>query len=126
MARKTASVEGMKHRRFKVPRDALVALRSDFFRVGQLERIGLNGLEFRYIAAHGPIDEPFELDVFLSGSPFYLYKLPFRIISDSQADSDTSFQASPMRQCAVQFSELTSHQKHMLQYFIENHTIGES
>lgn len=113
------------HVRFKVPKDAFVALRSDYLKLGQIENVGMDGLEFRYATSEGPLKEPFELDIFLAGSAFYLYKVPFEAISDSERANATPFPALPMRQCNVRFGELTLNQRSQLEYFIQNFTIGE-
>ncbi|MBW2174892.1 MAG: hypothetical protein JRF64_09755 [Deltaproteobacteria bacterium] len=42
------SIETKEHRRFKVPKDAFVALRSNYIKLGQIEHVGMDGLEFRY------------------------------------------------------------------------------
>jgi len=79
MTSKKESVEGREHRRFKVPKDAFVALRSDYLKLGQIEHVGIDGLEFSYASSEGPLDAPFELDIFLAGTAFYLYKVPFQM-----------------------------------------------
>jgi hypothetical protein len=119
-------VERRKHARFRVPKDACVALRSDYLRFAQIERVSMDGLEFCYVADNGPVSEPFELDIFLAGSAFYLYKVPFNTISDYERGNDTPFPWLPVRRCGVQFGELTPNQKNMLEYFIHNYTIREA
>jgi hypothetical protein len=126
MANKKDPVERRKHARFRVPKDACVAIRSDCLRFAQIERVSMKGLEFCYVADNGPVSEPFELDIFLAGSAFYLYKVPFKTISDYETSNDTPFPWLPMRRCGVQFGELTPNQKNMLEYFIHNYTIREA
>lgn len=119
-------VERRRHARFRVPKDACVALRSDYLRVAQIERVSMDGLEFSYVADDGPVTEPFELDIFLAGGAFYLYKVPFKTLSDYETSNDTPFPGLPLRRCGVQFGELTPNQKNMLEYFIQNHTVGKA
>lgn len=119
------SIETKEHRRFKVPKDAFVALRSNYIKLGQIEHVGMDGLEFRYATSEGPLNEPFELDIFLAGSAFYLYKVPFEAVSDSETVNETPFPALPMRQCDVKFGELTPNQRSQLEYFLHNYTTGE-
>jgi hypothetical protein len=126
MTSKKESVEGRKHRRFKVPKDAFVALRSDYLKLGQIEHVGIDGLEFSYATSEGPLDAPFELDIFLAGTAFYLYKVPFQTVSDAETVNETPFPSLPIRQCAVQFGELTTNQRSQLEYFIQNYTTGEA
>ena len=120
------SVERRKHPRFRVPQAACVALRSDYLRFAQIERVSMNGLEFSYVADSGPVSEPFELDIFLAGGSFYLHKVPFTRLSDYETGNDTQFPWLPVRRCGVKFGELTPNQKNMLEYFIHNHTIRET
>jgi hypothetical protein len=119
-------VERRKHGRFRVPKDAYVALRSDYLRFAQIEHVSMDGLDFCYVANNGPVSEPFELDIFLAGSAFYLYKVPFKTISDYEKDNDMPFPWLPVRRCGVQFGKLTPNQKNMLAYFIHNHTMREA
>jgi hypothetical protein len=125
MRNRKEAVEQRKHKRFKVPKDALVALRSDYLKLGQIENIGMNGLKFRYVNDEGPLNEPFELDIFLAGAAFYLYKVPLEIVSDCETVNETPFPSLPMRQCAVKFAALTPNQRSQLEYFIQTYTIGE-
>ena len=115
--------ECRKHPRFRVTKDACVALRPDYLRFAQIERVSMDGLEFCYITGNGPVNEPLELDIFLAGSAFYLYKVPFKTISDYGTGNDKPYPGLPVRRREVQFGELTPHQKNMLEYFIHNHTI---
>jgi hypothetical protein len=119
-------VERRKHKRFKVPKDAFVVLRSGYLKLGQIEQVSMNGLQFRYATSEGSLNEPFELDIFLAGTAFYLYKVPFRTVSDSETTNDTPFPSLPMRQCAVQFTEMASNQISQLEYFIRNYTAGNA
>ena len=120
------SVERRKHARFRVSKDACVALRSDYLRFAQIERVSMDGLEFSYVADSGPVSEPFELDIFLAGGSFYLYKVPLKKLSDYETGNDTQFPWLPVRRCEVQFGDLTPNQKNMLKYLIQNHTIREA
>jgi hypothetical protein len=118
-------VERRKNARFHAPKHACVALRSDYVRLGHIERISMDGLEFRYVADMGPLSEPWELDIFFAGTAFYLYKVPFAAISDCETVNDTPFPSLPIRRCGVQFKELTPNQKNMLKYLIQEYTIRE-
>ncbi len=52
---------------------------------------------------------------------FYLYKVPFKEVSDFQLDKEEGLTAIVTRRCSVQFGELTQDQKYQIQYFIENY-----
>jgi hypothetical protein len=125
MASNNQPNENAKQERFQVSKDAFVALRSDYLKLGRIENIGRDGLEFSYATSEGPLDQPFELDIFLAGTAFYLYKVPFRTVADAEGANETPFPSLTMRHCAVQFDELTDNQKSQLDYFIHNYTTGK-
>jgi len=114
-------VERRKHKRFRAPRDAYVAVRPAYLKLGRVIDIGPGGLTFRYIAEEHPPDLSSQLDIFLASQDFYLDKVPFETISDFQADA-IPFSSVSMRECSVQFGDLTSEQKSQLEFFIQNHT----
>ena len=118
-------VERRKHKRFRTLQDSYVAVRPAYLKLGRVIDIGLGGLTFRYMAEEHPPDLSSQLDIFLASQDFYLDNVPFETISDSQAGA-ISFSSVSMRDCSVQFRELTAYQSGRLKYFIENHTIGEA
>jgi hypothetical protein len=126
MVSKKKPVERRKHKRFKVPKDAFVVLRSDYLKLGQIEQVSMNGLQFLYATSEGSLNAPFELDIFLAGTAFYLYKVPFQTVSDSETVNETPFPSLPMRHCAVQFGEMAPNQRSQLEYFIQNYTADEA
>ncbi len=118
-------VERRKHKRFLVSKGAFVALRPDYLKVGQVTNIGMGGLAFTYLMDDGkPPDLSSQLDIFLASQDFYLDKVPFETISDFQADA-IPFSSVSMRDCSVQFGELTAYQSGRLKYFIKKHTAGK-
>ena len=118
-------VERRKQKRFSVSNGAFVALRPDYLKVGQVTNIGMDGLAFTYLMDDGKPDRSFELDIFLADQAFYLQGVPFRTISDFRIEG-SPFSSVRTRQMHVQFRDLTPDQKAHLEYFIENHTIGEA
>jgi hypothetical protein len=118
-------IERRKHKRFRVPRDAYVAVRPAYLKLGRVIDIGIGGLTFRYIAEEHPPDLSSQLDIFLASEDFYLDKVPFETISDFQADA-IPFSSVRMRRTGVQFRDLTPDQKAQLEKFIQDHTIGEA
>ena len=118
-------VEQRKHKRFSVSNGAFVALRPEYLKVGQVKNIGMDGLAFTYLIDDGkPPDQSSQLDIFLASQDFHLDNVPFETISDFQADA-IPFSSVSMRDCGVQFGELTLDQKFELESFIQNHTLGE-
>jgi hypothetical protein len=111
------------NRRFNAPKDAFVALGPHYNRVGQIVDIGKDGLEFRYMAGKEPSGQSFELDIFLSDGDFYLEKVPCKTVSDVKTH-ESPYAPLNMRQCAVQYGELSPRQVSQLEYFIKNYTSG--
>ncbi len=73
-------VERRKHKRFRVPRDAYVAVRPAYLQLGRVIDIGIGGLTFRYMAEEHPPDLSSQLVIFLASQDFYLDNVPFETI----------------------------------------------
>ncbi len=123
MTERKQLVERRKHKRFKVPRDAFVAIRPHYAEVGQITDVSMGGLGFHCLATEEPSSEESELDIFLSGRAFWLYRVPFRTIWSVEIAGRTPLTSVPMRQSGVQFGELTPNQRSELESFIENYGI---
>lgn len=119
MTKEKKLAEHRKNNRFRVSRDAFVALGPHFNRVGRLTDIHKDGLKFHYIARKEPPQKSFEIDIFLTDGDFYLEKVPCEKVADIETLGTPS-----IRQCTVQFGELSPDQKSQLEYFIQNHTTG--
>ncbi len=108
------------NKRFQVPKDAFAALRPDYVKVGQIINISMGGIELRYLGSEVPSNGS-ELDIFLAGRTFYLYKVPFETVWDLVTNSSIN-----MKVCGLQFRDLTPHQIAQLKYFIQDYAIGEA
>jgi hypothetical protein len=84
----------------------------------------MGGLAFRYLDSGGP-SKPSELDIFLAGRTFYLYKLSFEIVWDLRTDEMHS-NSMNTKVSGLQFGDLTPHQISQLEYFIQRYAIGEA
>jgi c-di-GMP-binding flagellar brake protein YcgR len=114
-------VERRKHKRCEIKNDTLGILRSNSTKVGSITDLSLDGLGFRYIGREQPIDECAELSILPAQNLFYLHKIPCKFVWDRNASKD-HYSSITMRQCGVQFRELTPDQTHLLEYFIQKHT----
>ena len=94
--------------------------------MGKIIDMSMGGLAFRHIDTEEETSGPCELDIFLSDSNFYLHKVPFKNISDFEIYNVPSLSSIRMRRCGLQFGDLTPDQIFDLEYFIENHTVGEA
>jgi hypothetical protein len=123
---KMTSAEQRQHKRFRVPKTTFVALWPEFFRVGQVADISMGGLAFRHLTGEEPLNGSLELDLFLAGQSFYLYKLPFEMIWNFEPVEANSSNAPDLRQCGLQFGALTPSQAAQLEYFIQNYSASQA
>ena len=118
--------ERRQQKRFKAAEGAFAALVDQESRLGQIKDISSHGLSFRYIDSHEKLVNASELKIILGNQGLYLDKVPFKIISDFEIESEFSFSKVNMRQIGLKFGELTPGQRNRLDRFIKHHTIGEA
>ena len=124
MSNRMHVAEQRENKRFQVPRDAFAALRPDYIIVGQIINISMGGLGFRYLGNEGPSNAS-ELDIFLAGRAFYLYKVPFQTVWDFVTNEMPSSSIN-MKVCGMQFRDLTPNQISQLEYFIQDYALCEA
>jgi hypothetical protein len=122
---KAASVEQRRHKRFQVPKTTFVALWPEFLRVGQVADISMGGLAFRHLTTEEPPDGSLELDLFLAGRSFYLYRVPSEMIWNLEPVEASSSNSRDLRQCGLRFGKLTPSQTAQLEYFVRNYTASQ-
>jgi hypothetical protein len=118
-------IERRKCKRFQVPVDACVALRSDYVEVGQVIDIGMGGLAFRFVPREGWPSGAVELDIFMANRSYCLCKVPFKTISEFKITDEDHTCGITVKRGSVKFGKLTRDQRSHLDYFIQNHTMGE-
>jgi len=124
MRKKKKIVERRRHRRFHVQEGALAILGPHPSKIGQVIDIGRGGLAFSYIAGEEPPTELTIVSIMLADKSFYLSRMPFQIVSDQEAGR-SPFSSLRMGRCGGRFGELTDPETSQLEYFIQNHTVGE-
>ena len=117
--------ERRKHKRFRVQNGSFAALCSQFSILGQIIDISTGGLSFRYVASAERSKESSHLSILLTDGSFRFDNIPFEAVWDTPMPREFSFGAITLRQCGVQFGELTHGQKLDLQYFIGRCVIEE-
>lgn len=117
--------ERRKHKRFRVQNGSFAALCPQFSILGQIIDISTGGLSFRYVASEGRSKESSQLRILLTDGSFCFDKIPFEAVWDTPMPREFSFGAITLRQCGVQFGELTHGQKLDLQYFMGRCSLGE-
>jgi hypothetical protein len=115
------SLEQREHKRFRVPKTTFVALWPEFLRVGQVVDISMGGLAFRHLTGDEPASGPLELDLFLAGRSFYLYRLPVEMIWNLEPVEAGIYNPRDPRHCGLRFGPLTPSQAAQLDYFVRNY-----
>lgn len=118
-------VERRKYTRFRTRNGALIELRPQRGKLGEIIDISKGGLAFRYIDIGDRPQGSFELDIFLKETNFRLEKVPAKTISDFRTTRYFPFSSTKTRRQGVQFGELTQKQISQLEHFIRNYTTGE-
>ena len=116
--------EKRKFKRFRSPEGAFVIQEHYFTGRCQIIDISKGGLAIHHLAGDQQIGKTFDLDLFHTERNFYLKNLPVSCIYDEDADKGP-FISIPIRCKGLQFGELTDEQASQLDYFIQNHTVGE-
>jgi len=113
-------VERREHNRFKVRTGAFAALTS-YNIVGPIQNISKGGLVFRYISEGEQIPKSLEVDIFIGGKGFHIQKIPSKRISDFNIIKKSLYSSLKIKQCGVQFGELTNSQISQLENFIQSY-----
>ncbi len=115
------------HPRFRAKDLTFVKLNSENKKdIGQLLDISKTGLSLRYFINGEKAHNYSSLGIFLSGGNFIIDQIPFRVVTDAELNSNQPFSTIILRRYAVQFDKLTPEQTAMLDYFLLNHTFGET
>ena len=122
---KKERVDRRKNKRFQARKGVFIGVGPYDVQVGRLRNISVDGLAFRYLGSDEKLSGSY-VDMFMTDGDFYLGKLPIRIISDCRVISETSSGAVTLKECWVEFKELTPQQKTKLEEFIEKYTVGEA
>jgi len=117
-------VERRKYRRFRVHRGAIVMLSPSDTCMGQIIDIGMDGLAFECVSSQEPLSRPNKLEIFVTGSAFFLKGLPCQIIYDLTT-YQSALSSLTKKRYGVEFGSLTSDQRLQINNFIENHTVDE-
>jgi hypothetical protein len=120
-----ASDDRRKRRRLCVPDGAFVILSPSDAGVGRIIDISIDGLSFDYVTNQEPSGEPTELEIFVTGSAFRLYKIPCKTITDLKT-FEIPQMLSHRRRSGVQFGKLTRSQKSQIEYFMQKYTTEEA
>ena len=123
MMNRNSFIERRKQDRFKVKDGAFVSIKSDHCqKTGPIRDIGIDGFAFEYISEEEEqIYGSLEVNIFDSGSGLYVQKLKAKTISDFKTVKKAPSSSLAIRQCCVQFCELTDDQISSLDNFIQEY-----
>ena len=115
-----------KSTRFRTQDNAFAALRGQQTKVGKIFDISLSGLAFRYLTEEKSTEAYNKADIFLSRNGFHLPDVSCTIVYDVDVKEfmDGSYGIRAYR-CGLMFDPLEGEAKERLEYFLNNHTIGE-
>ena len=118
MTNKKDFTERRKRDRSKTMDGAYAVIKADYYIVGPILDISEDGLTFRYLGKSGQIQESVEVDIFFSGMGFYIQNVTSKTISDFRIDKKAPNRSLTIRQCGIQFCELTNDQATQIDNFI--------
>ncbi|MEE8430625.1 MAG: hypothetical protein V3S16_05200 [Candidatus Desulfatibia sp.] len=115
-------IERRKRDRFKLRGGAFASVKSDHYKkIGPIRDINRDGFAFRYIGQEEQICGPLKVDILYSGSGLYVRKIKSKAIADFKTDKKLLSNSLAIRQCCVQFGELTEDQTAHLENFIKKY-----
>lgn len=114
------------HNRFTPKANAFAALGRKYTKVGKIKDISIGGLAFEYIAVEEFNKDESQLDIFLVGTEFHLYRVPCRVIYNIDIHvpkiNNSLVEMYTTKRCGVQFRELNKDLKILLDFFLKSHT----
>lgn len=114
--------------RFIAKENAYVALGRKFTKVGKMKDISLAGLAFEYISGEELNEDSSELDIFIVGTEFHLYKIPCKLIYNIEVHvpkiNNKLVKVYTTKRCGVKLEKITNDLKALLKFFIKYHTRG--
>jgi len=125
MLNRGSEPERRKRKRCKIKNAAYVILKPSDTGVGRLIDISIDGLTLDYITTQKPEIQPTELEIFVNNTPFRLYEIPCKTITDF-ATFEAHDGSLSKRRRGIQFGKLTPTQRAQIEYFIQNYTVEEA
>ncbi len=115
-------VERRKHDRLKVQGGAFAVPSLKIAALGQIRNISQGGLAFRYVGSQNRSKESFALKILFRDGSFSMHRVPVKTVWDRPIPQAYSLDLITLRQCGMQFGELTDEQKFDLKCFLKNYT----
>jgi len=118
--------ERRKYVRFLPQDNMFAALRSEYKKVGKVDDISVKGLGFSYLSKANEDNSTghSQVDIFISGNGFHLFKVPCRVVYDTSDSTLYEGLFVKMSRCGLHFGDLTKSQLEKLEFLLKNHTKG--
>ena len=116
--------ERRRHKRYPACDGAFAAISPNSYKLGQIINISRGGIAFQYINSERPTlnHDIEETHIFLSSKGHYVQGIPVKQVSDYAVPNTNPYSTLNMRQCAVQFGEMSMEQIINLDNYILNNT----
>jgi hypothetical protein len=124
--------ERRQQQRYKASEDVFAVVGPDAEIMGRIQEIGEGGLSFTYreknrqTIAVSTIQQLSILSDGYHASKNEPSKFSVKVISDSQAEKETTFKESTVRRIGIQFYDLTFYQKAWLAECMKKYTLDDS
>lgn len=117
--------ERRRHQRYTACEGAFAAISPNSYKLGPIVNISRGGVAFQYISSESQsnlngIHE--ETHIFLSSKGHFVRNIPFKQISDFPIPNDNPYSTLKMRQCTIQFNNMTTDQIINLDNYILNNS----
>lgn len=91
-----------------------------------IQNISEGGMLLQSVVFDDTPDEHLMLDIFLKREEIYLKNIPVRLISQLKSRSSTPFSAIQVRYYGLAFENLNEQQRDLLEFLLNNNTVGEA
>jgi len=113
-----------RQKKHRVPKGVFVGVGPDFVKLGPIEDVSMDGLEFRYICDGEPSNGSY-VEIFMTDGDFYLGRVPIKTVADVQLVNKSAATSTAWRHCSLRFTGLTGYQRTKLEEFIDSRTIKQ-
>jgi hypothetical protein len=100
----------------------MAAIKSKPIKMGEIKNVSRSGLSFHYAANLNEERNARKIDIVLAENAICLKGLNFRTIADTEVDEGRPYAPIKTKQQQIQFLDLTTTQKKMIERLIKTHS----
>lgn len=100
----------------------MAVLKAKPVRLGEIKNVSRSGLSFHYAAGRRQSCNARKIDILLAENAICLKGLHFKTIADTEVDEGRPYEPIKTKQQQIQFLDLTTRQKTMLERLIQSHS----